>query len=73
MGLFLPQPVIQHFFPSTGAGTDPGRHTKLTNLLLNYMKSKSTSTSTSTLFHKTIGYNRQARKIVIANLGGPVK
>ena len=71
MGLFLPQPVIQHFLPSTGAGTDPGRHTKLTNLLLNYMKSK--STSTSTLFHKTIGYNRLARKIAIANLGGPVK
>ena len=33
----------------------------------------STSTSTSTLFHKTIGYNRLARKIAIANLGGPVK
>ena len=33
----------------------------------------STSTSTSTLFHKTIGYNRRARKIAIANLGGPVK
>ena len=33
----------------------------------------STSTSTSTLFRKTIGYNRLARKIVIANLGGPVK
>ena len=32
-----------------------------------------TSTSTSTLFHKTIGYNRLARKIAIANLGGPVK
>ena len=32
-----------------------------------------TSTSTSTLFHKTIGYNRPARKIAIANLGGPVK
>ena len=31
----------------------------------------STSTSTSTLFHKTIDYNRLARKI--ANLGGPVK
>ena len=30
-------------------------------------------TSTSTLFHKTIGYNRLARKIAIANLGGPVK
>ena len=30
-----------------------------------------TSTSTSTLFHKTIGYNRLARKIAIANLGGP--
>ena len=29
--------------------------------------------STSTLFHKTIGYNRLARKIAIANLGGPVK
>ena len=28
---------------------------------------------TSTLFHKTIGYNRLARKIAIANLGGPVK
>ena len=25
----------------------------------------------STLFHKTIGYNRLARKIAIANLGGP--
>ena len=34
---------------------------------------ESTSTSTSTLFHKTIGYNRLARKIAIANLGGPVK
>ena len=33
----------------------------------------STSTSTSTLFQKTIGYNRLARKIAIANLGGPVK
>ena len=32
-----------------------------------------TSTSTSTLFHKTIGYNRLARKIAIANLGGSVK
>ena len=32
-----------------------------------------TSTSTSTLFHKTIGYNRLACKIAIANLGGPVK
>ena len=31
------------------------------------------TTSTSTLFHKTIGYNRLARKIAIANLGGPVK
>ena len=31
------------------------------------------STSTSTLFHKTIGYNRLARKIAIANLGGPIK
>ena len=30
-------------------------------------------TSTSTLFHKTIGYNRLTRKIAIANLGGPVK
>ena len=30
-------------------------------------------TSTSTLFHKTIGYNRLACKIAIANLGGPVK
>ena len=27
----------------------------------------------TTLFHKTIGYNRLARKIAIANLGGPVK
>ena len=45
MGLFLPQPVIQHFVPSTGAGTDPGRHTKLTNLLSKYMKSKSASLS----------------------------
>ena len=25
------------------------------------------------IFHKTIGYNRLARKIAIANLGGPVK
>ena len=33
----------------------------------------STSTSTSTLFHKTISSNRLARKIAIANLGGPVK
>ena len=31
------------------------------------------STSSSTLFYKTIGYNRLARKIAIANLGGPVK
>ena len=45
MGLFLPQPVIQHFLPSAEAGTDPGRHTKLTNLLLNYMKSKYASLS----------------------------
>ena len=29
--------------------------------------------NSSTLFHKTIGYNRLARKIAIANLGGPVK
>ena len=36
-------------------------------------KETSTSTSTSTLFHKTIGYNRLARKIANANLGGPVK
>ena len=28
---------------------------------------------TSTLFHKTIGYNRLARKIAVANLDGPVK
>ena len=33
----------------------------------------STSTSTSTLFDKKIDYNRLARKIAIANLGGPVK
>ena len=34
----------------------------------------STSTSTSsTLFHKTIGYHRLARKIAIASPGGPVK
>ena len=45
MGLFLPQPVIQHFVPSTGDGTDPGRHTKLTNLSLDYMKSKYVSLS----------------------------
>ena len=32
-----------------------------------------TSSTSSTLFHKTIGYNRLARKIAIANLGGPVK
>ena len=32
-----------------------------------------TLTSTSTLFNKNIDYNRLARKIVIANLGGPVK
>ena len=31
------------------------------------------STSTSTLLHKTIGYNRLARKLAIANLGRPVK
>ena len=31
------------------------------------------STSTSTLLHETIGYNRLARKIAIANLGRPVK
>ena len=30
-------------------------------------------TSTSTLFNKNIDYNRLARKITIANLGGPVK
>ena len=43
--------------------------------LPDYMKDYEirTSTSTSTLFHKTIGYNRLARKIAIANLGGPVK
>ena len=29
--------------------------------------------STSTLFNKNIDYNRLARKIAIANLGGPVK
>ena len=29
--------------------------------------------STSTLFRKTIGYKRLARKIAIANLGGTVK
>ena len=33
----------------------------------------STSTSTSALLHKTIGYNRLAHKIAIANLGRPVK
>ena len=33
----------------------------------------STSNSTSTLFNKNIDYNRLARKIAIANLGGPVK
>ena len=43
-------------------------HTSLT-----FELRESTSTSTSTLFHKTIGYNRLARKIAIANLGGPVK
>ena len=32
-----------------------------------------TSTSTSTLFDKNIDYNRLARKIAVANLGGPVK
>ena len=32
-----------------------------------------TLTSTSTLFDKNIDYNRLARKIAIANLGGPVK
>ena len=31
------------------------------------------STSTSTLFNKNIDYNRLARKIAIADLGGPVK
>ena len=31
------------------------------------------STSTSTLFTKKSNYNRLARKIAIANLGGPVK
>ena len=36
-------------------------------------KDASTSTSTSTLFNKTIGYNRLARKMAIANLGGTVK
>ena len=29
--------------------------------------------STSTLFNKSSDYNRWARKITIANLGGPVK
>ena len=38
-----------------------------------YSTKKSTSTSTSTLFNKNIDYNRLARKIAIANLGGPVK
>ena len=33
----------------------------------------STSTSTSTLFNKNIDHNRLARKIAIANQGGPVK
>ena len=33
----------------------------------------SSTSTTSTLFHKTVGYNRLARKIAIANLGGPVK
>ena len=32
-----------------------------------------TLTSTSTLFDKNIDYNRLARKIAIANLGGAVK
>ena len=32
-----------------------------------------TLTSTSTLFNKNIDYNRLARKIGIANPGGPVK
>ena len=36
-------------------------------------KSTSTSTSTSTLFNKNIDYNRLARKIAIANLGGSIK
>ena len=38
-----------------------------------YSTKKSTSTSTSTLFNKNIDYNRLSRKIVIADLGGPVK
>ena len=42
-------------------------------LLNGYPFKLTASTSTSTLFHKTIGYNRLARKIAIANLGGPVK
>ena len=46
---------------------------KVTNISFSISRA-STSTSTSTLFHKTvIGYNRLARKIAIANLGGPVK
>ena len=43
------------------------------HLVVNGEFMDTTSTSTSTLFHKTIGYNRLARKIAIANLGGPVK
>ena len=38
-----------------------------------YSTKKSTSTSTSTLFNKNIDYNRLARKIAIANLGGSIK
>ena len=34
---------------------------------------KSASTSTSTLFTEKSNYNRLARKMAIANLGGPVK
>ena len=45
----------------------------LTNCFYPSHKSASTSTSTSTLFTKKSNYNRLARKIAIANLGGPVK
>ena len=31
------------------------------------------TTSASTFFHKTIGFNRLARKIAIANLGGMLR
>ena len=43
------------------------------SIVLGYYSIPTSTSSTSTLFHKTIGYNRLTRKIAMANLGGPVK